>query len=313
MKINILGEKKGITLISLVITILVLFILAGVTIGTFLMDEGLIGKSRESANAYGNAAKEEVEELEDKKKLLQNELESYNKPETPGIPIVEKGVATGDYISYQSRGVGDTGLWLIFDDEVMLENVRHMEIIPVTLSNSLAIRGLEGDLESSVISKTGEEYNNGYEDMVGYLNTNCEPYIVGEFAIRARSLGSLQSDPTSNNTTPVSSWEDVSSNEENYREDVDRYENIPINPTLEGNSSLWLATREASKGSDASLYATKYYMSSVGYVFDSSLYRWYSDRGPTIYSSEKILAPIITLKSGVKITSGTGTEADPYI
>ena len=52
--VNLL-EKKGITLIALAITIIVILILAGVTISYVFSDGGLIDKAKEAANAMNNA------------------------------------------------------------------------------------------------------------------------------------------------------------------------------------------------------------------------------------------------------------------
>ena len=50
-------RNKGVTLISLVVTIIVLLILAGITIGTIFNDKGIIKKAQEAANATEEAAK----------------------------------------------------------------------------------------------------------------------------------------------------------------------------------------------------------------------------------------------------------------
>ena len=50
-------RQKGITLIALVVTIVVLLILAGITIGTIFDDNGIIEKAQEAANATEEAAK----------------------------------------------------------------------------------------------------------------------------------------------------------------------------------------------------------------------------------------------------------------
>ena len=50
-------RNKGVTLISLVVTIIVLLILAGITIGTIFDDNGIIKKAQEAANATEEAAK----------------------------------------------------------------------------------------------------------------------------------------------------------------------------------------------------------------------------------------------------------------
>ena len=48
-------EKRGITLIALAVTIVVLLILAAVTITFVLGDDGIINKAKEAANAMNNA------------------------------------------------------------------------------------------------------------------------------------------------------------------------------------------------------------------------------------------------------------------
>ena len=56
-------NNKGITLISLVVTIIVLLILAGITIGTIFDDNGIIKKAQEAANATEDSAQNEQEAL----------------------------------------------------------------------------------------------------------------------------------------------------------------------------------------------------------------------------------------------------------
>ena len=48
-------EKKGITLIALAVTIVVILILAGLTIDAVFSDDGIINKAKEAANAMNNA------------------------------------------------------------------------------------------------------------------------------------------------------------------------------------------------------------------------------------------------------------------
>ena len=47
-----LKQQKGITLVALVITIVVLIILAGVAISLTLSDNGIFNRAREGANEY---------------------------------------------------------------------------------------------------------------------------------------------------------------------------------------------------------------------------------------------------------------------
>ena len=63
------SEDKGITLVALVVTIIVLIILAGVTLNIVLDNDGIINKTKEGAKEYENAQKEEQE--------LLGEIEGY--------------------------------------------------------------------------------------------------------------------------------------------------------------------------------------------------------------------------------------------
>ena len=49
-------NNKGITLIALIITIIILIILAGVSVNTFLGDQGIVTKARNAAEAQRIAA-----------------------------------------------------------------------------------------------------------------------------------------------------------------------------------------------------------------------------------------------------------------
>ena len=57
-------ENKGITLVALVITVIVLIILAGVTISLVLGDNGIITKSKEAKQNITNASSEEKESMQ---------------------------------------------------------------------------------------------------------------------------------------------------------------------------------------------------------------------------------------------------------
>ena len=83
MKIK-LKNDKGITLIALVITIIVLLILAGVSIAMLTGDNGLLTRAKEAKSATENAKKDELAKLED--------LNSYIENGGKSIYNIEKGV-----------------------------------------------------------------------------------------------------------------------------------------------------------------------------------------------------------------------------
>ncbi len=64
-------EKRGITLIALAVTIIVILILAGVTIDAVFSENGIINKAKEAANSMNNAVENDQKELND----LINELD----------------------------------------------------------------------------------------------------------------------------------------------------------------------------------------------------------------------------------------------
>lgn len=56
---NKIKTKKGITLVALIITIIVLLILAGVVINMTLGNDGIINKAQGAVNMYKNATEKE--------------------------------------------------------------------------------------------------------------------------------------------------------------------------------------------------------------------------------------------------------------
>ena len=56
-------SNKGITLVALVVTIIVLIILAGISISLVLGNDGILGKAKSGRNNYAVAANEEQDAL----------------------------------------------------------------------------------------------------------------------------------------------------------------------------------------------------------------------------------------------------------
>ncbi len=70
MKKRINYKEKGITLIALVITIIILLILAGVTLNTALSDNGLFARAKEASEKYKESEEQEKEAIDDIEKEL---------------------------------------------------------------------------------------------------------------------------------------------------------------------------------------------------------------------------------------------------
>ena len=60
-KVNI--KEKGITLVALVVTIIIILILAGITINMIVGENGIIRSAQEAKNTWENAIADDQEEL----------------------------------------------------------------------------------------------------------------------------------------------------------------------------------------------------------------------------------------------------------
>lgn len=86
--------KKGITLVALVITIVILLILAGISIST-LTNTGIFQKAKDAKNASENAEKKQNEILDEYEK----EMDQYG--DNTLVAIFNSGkIKVGDYVSY---------------------------------------------------------------------------------------------------------------------------------------------------------------------------------------------------------------------
>ena len=85
---KIVKEKRGITLIALAVTIIVILILAGVTIDAVFSENGIINKAKEAANAMNNAVANDQAELND---LLEELNEIMNLEWNNNIEIPDPG------------------------------------------------------------------------------------------------------------------------------------------------------------------------------------------------------------------------------
>ena len=136
-------KEKGITLIALAVTIVVLLILAAITISYVFSDDGLIKKAQEAANAMNNAVENDIESINDFSNKL-NELidEVANGGRIPEGAIKfseiewKDGVASvkvsteeeGYVIEWQKNGVED-GKWTEIENGGTIENLANDDIV----------------------------------------------------------------------------------------------------------------------------------------------------------------------------------------
>ncbi len=106
-------KEKGITLIALVITIIILLILAGVTLSTALSQNGLFKRVREGTEKYMLSQTDEEEQLKELDKYIESivsENPSTNeKFENNGIDKTHDGAKYDPIVT-------DDGMWIIYKD-----------------------------------------------------------------------------------------------------------------------------------------------------------------------------------------------------
>ena len=73
-----LKKYKGITLISLILTIIILIIISGITISMLLGNDGIINRARYAKDSYTNATNDEQEKLNDLENLFSKILVGSN-------------------------------------------------------------------------------------------------------------------------------------------------------------------------------------------------------------------------------------------
>ena len=79
---------KGITLIALVVTIIILLILAGVTINLAINQQGIITRAKQATEMYGNAYVQEEMELDKFGNQIKGEMDALAKK---GVIEIEEG------------------------------------------------------------------------------------------------------------------------------------------------------------------------------------------------------------------------------
>jgi len=97
-------KEKGITLVALVVTIIVLLVLAGVTISLVMNNNGLISRAKLSKEKYEKSAQDEQTELNNAGKFLSNYGE-------PSVKTVTTADISKKVVGYKSNNID---LWRVY-------------------------------------------------------------------------------------------------------------------------------------------------------------------------------------------------------
>ncbi len=154
-------EYSGITLISLVITIIILIILAGISINLILGENGLFNKAREAQAKFLNAQAEEETSIAD----LEKQIEEYSK----GLPENTEDTEAGTEVKLPSKWSTTTPAYVetekgdIVKKSVVASNVKAIatgngEKVPVPIG----FYYVGGTIESGVVISDNPNDQNKY-------------------------------------------------------------------------------------------------------------------------------------------------------
>lgn len=309
-------KEKGITLIALIITIIIMLILAGVVINLTIGENGLFKTAKQAAKNYTNAEAKELADLNNITNIVDQAINDEtggnggtvpSAPETPTIDESILALKTGDFIKYDSGVNGEILCRVLYPlrSEYGLQIISDKNVKNVTLG-------------STTYSEAVESYNNAIET----LNNEAEAYINTEYAYDARCVGSL---PTVENgmfsqkdngaTTFVipkfTNESYINSLDVDINYETDKLQMEEISEMWMIGESYWLASRSDPYSDFQNCgFAVRIVDKDRG-LYSNGVCRLNSDSITTGLSPMNGLRPCIFLKADIiKITGGDGKSAD---
>ncbi len=166
---------RGITLIALVITIIVLLILAGITVSLTVGQRGILNRAQEAGKNYINAANYEEQALTEISEEVNNIIDNLT-PKPPQISEKVKEMETGQYVIYDSGEHGGIVSRVLYpvDSEYGLQIISDKSVENVTLGES-----------------SWESGKNSYNGAIETLNNIAGKYVNLDCAYDARCVGSI--------------------------------------------------------------------------------------------------------------------------
>lgn len=312
-------DAKGITLVALVVTIIILIILAGVSISLVLGDNGIVSKAKDAKQNMEVAANEEQEGLANLEVALQESLNGGSS--TPQISIND--LKAGNYIKY------DTGVTNVGENGVITCRVLYEASSPYGLqiiSDKNIKQKIDGVDTEITVTLGGSDWataSASYNSAIGTLNRKAEDYLNTKYATDARCVGSIPTvengifkNKNSENAGPVELQFESTVEGANSMKDTDK--NYTTDETQMKAANIWTTEQEywlASRNVDSGSFICHFTVRSLhtsGNLSFYSLCSVYSGDSTDGYSSAAGLRPCFSLRSDIKITGGNGTEETPY-
>jgi len=162
-----LKNQKGITLVALVTTIIILIILAGISINIVLGDNGIISKAREAKESFERAANEEQAKLDDLYAEM-NKRES-NKGKSKDI------IYADDYFILRDNGVLSKYMPYFVDGEMSTVDAEELN------EDVVATNVKEFTMDRYIITNDGKVYKYDYNDIIDQGLTNIDRKVEHTF------------------------------------------------------------------------------------------------------------------------------------
>ena len=336
---NTKNRNKGITLIALIITIIVLLILAGVTINLTLGENGIFRTAEMAGKNYTQAQEQELAGIENFSNEINNIIGGLGsssgqggtiEPDTPEVTekLLKDIAKPGDYVKYDTGTEKGVVLFRVLynDDTNGLQIISDKNVEEVEL-------GTYGTNDLTTFQTSMNDYNNA----IATLNEKAERYATNSpYALDGRCVGSV---PTvgvdgkfnAKNTevegtysipdewTLPNGWSSRDTGcqkltDENYEADyntMEALEDSGVQEMLTTGEWYWLASRNVRSYSSVCFFYVRFVFTG-GVLNNNNLCNVGSDGDTSGYAPEIGLRPCISLKSDIKVTGGDGKEGTPY-
>ena len=185
---NVTLKERGITLIALVITIIILLILAGVTLRIVLSENGLFEMSKNGVGAYKEAGVKESTEMDKVTNEMANIIESLGGKKNDGIAASEIAKDfkkyCGAYVNYEVDLNGDkdyTNDWKLFyiggadkDDSKEVKEMIYLIAADYVPMENETLKAAMGDKDNGARMFPATE--SGYEALSAYWGSSAPAY-----------------------------------------------------------------------------------------------------------------------------------------
>ena len=163
-------NQKGITLIALVVTIIVLIILAGISISLLLGDNGIIKKAQDVSDKYKEASNEENIKLSDLDERMQGILggngiqggsENGNENNNNNSVLITGALGTPvNVLNYGEKVTNYTAAGLVW--RLFYEDSNNIYLISETLDGDYPLKNVSlGDYSNNTFTPKSSEYVSG--------------------------------------------------------------------------------------------------------------------------------------------------------